>query len=69
MAVVKELQQGNDKFVQSATIQTANGITNRPITKLYPLQVNAGMDVSTRGQSTVDNNNHSKDVRTTNTCC
>ena len=58
MAVVKELQRGNDKFVQLATIQTANGITNRPITKLYPLEVNVGMDVLMRGQSVVDNSDH-----------
>lgn len=41
LAVVKELQRGHDGFVRSASIRTANGITNRPITKLYPLEVNA----------------------------
>ena len=42
LAVVQELQRGNDSLVRSATIRTANGITNRPISKLYPLEVNAG---------------------------
>ncbi|XP_065920288.1 uncharacterized protein [Dysidea avara] len=40
--VVQELQRGNDSLVRSATIRTANGFTNRPISKLYPLEVNAG---------------------------
>ena len=42
LAVVQELQRGNDSLVRSATIRTANGFTNRPISKLYPLEVNAG---------------------------
>lgn len=48
LAVVQELQCGNDNLVRSATIRTANGVTNRPISKLYPLEVNAGTDVSGR---------------------
>ena len=46
LAVVQELKHGNDNLVRSATIRTVNGLTNRPISKLYPLQVNAGTDVS-----------------------
>ena len=46
LAVVQELQRGNDNFMGSATIQTINGLTNRPISKLYPLEVNVGTDVS-----------------------
>ena len=30
---------GNDKLVRSAELNTANGPTNRPIHKLYPLEV------------------------------
>ena len=40
LAVVKELQRGHDNAVRSAVIRTVNGITNRPIIKLYPLEVN-----------------------------
>ena len=54
LAVVEELQRGNDELVRSAIIRTANGITNRPITKLYPLEVNAGMDVSGKDQPVID---------------
>ena len=46
LAVVQELKRGNDNLVRSATIRTVNGLTNRPISKLYPLEVNAGIDVS-----------------------
>ena len=46
LAVVQELKHGNDNLVRSATIRTVNGLTNRPISKLYPLEVNAGTDVS-----------------------
>ena len=48
LAVVQELQRGNNDLVRSAIIRTANGVTNRPISKLYPLEVNVGMNVSGR---------------------
>jgi len=41
LAVVKELQRGQDNVVRSAVSQTVNGITSQPIVKLYPLEVNA----------------------------
>ena len=37
---------GNDNLVRSATIQTVNGLSDRSISKLYPLEVNSGTDVS-----------------------
>ena len=56
LAIVTELQQGHDGFVRSARIQTTNGITSRPISKLYPLEVNieptASNDDSNDTQST-----------------
>lgn len=36
LAVVKELIQGRDGFVRAATLRTKHGLTNRPISKLYP---------------------------------
>ena len=45
LAVVKDLQRGRDGLVRSASIQTSNGHTNRPIAKLYPLEVNAEASV------------------------
>ena len=39
LAKIEELIVGNDGFTRAAKIRTANGVTNRPITKLYPLEV------------------------------
>ena len=39
MAVVRSLVTGNDGLVRSAIIRTKNGVTNRPVTKLYPLEL------------------------------
>lgn len=39
LAVVQQLNRGADGLVRSAEIRTANGKTNRPINKLYPLEV------------------------------
>ena len=40
MAVVTDLITGKDGLVLSAAIRTVNGSTTRPITKLYPLELN-----------------------------
>ena len=40
LAKVTKLIHGLDNFVRSAEIQTKQGTTQRPITKLYPLEVN-----------------------------
>ena len=40
LAVVKELVQRRDGFVRAATLRTKHGLTNRPISKLYPMEVN-----------------------------
>ncbi|XP_074651589.1 uncharacterized protein LOC141906245 [Tubulanus polymorphus] len=40
MALVERLLRGKDGLIRAADIKTANGRTNRPITKLYPLEVN-----------------------------
>ena len=61
LAVVVQLQRGNDNLVRSATIRTANGVTNRPISKLYPLEANARTDMSGGKYKNVnedDNNEH-----------
>ena len=39
MEVVEELNTGGDGMVRSAVIRTKNGLTSRPITKLFPLEV------------------------------
>lgn len=44
LAVVNELICGNDGLVRSARIRTTTGMTNRPIVKLYPLEVKPNCD-------------------------
>ena len=39
MAVIQDLMVGGDGLVRAATIRTATGITSRPITRLYPLEL------------------------------
>ena len=41
LAVIENLTEGKDGYVRSADIRTTNGKTNRPIAKLYPLEVRA----------------------------
>ena len=46
MAVVEELIIGGDGLVRAANIRTCNGKTNRPIVKLYPLEVTSPVEAA-----------------------
>ena len=39
MAVIKNLIKGNDRYVWAAEVKTSSGRTNRPIARLYPLEI------------------------------
>jgi len=54
LAVIEGLNKGSDGFVRSADIRTANGKTNRPIARLYPLEVTAAESTNTTIQQTTD---------------
>jgi len=41
LAVVESLNNGADGMIRSANIRTTSGKTNRPIARLYPLEVNS----------------------------
>ena len=41
LAIIEELITGNDGLIRAAKLQMASGRTNRPITRLYPLEVTA----------------------------
>lgn len=41
MAVIEGLIKGKDGHVQAAKIRTSTGRTNRPIARLYPLEVSS----------------------------
>ena len=44
--MIESLNKGADGMIHSANIQTTSGKTNRPIARLYPLEVNSSdMDV------------------------
>jgi hypothetical protein len=51
LAVVTKLNTGHDGFVRSAEIRTKNGTTNRPIVKLYPLEVSSQTEISENDQN------------------
>ena len=39
LAIIKELIHGRDNYTRAAILKTDTGTINRPITKLYPLEV------------------------------
>ena len=41
LSVIEDLKKGDDGYIRSVTIRTANGRTNRSIARLYPLEVSA----------------------------
>ena len=41
LAIVESLVKDNDGLVRSATIRIRNGVTNRPVAKLYPLELSS----------------------------
>ena len=57
LAVIEGLTTGNDGMVRSANIRTKTGVTNRPVSKLYPLEVTANEATSVRSQATEEPDN------------
>ncbi|XP_065896039.1 uncharacterized protein [Dysidea avara] len=55
LAVVEELIEGLDGFTRAARIRTKTGKTNRPITKLYPLEVNMSNETTATPNADSDN--------------
>jgi len=52
LAVVEELIKGMDGLIRAAKIRTNSGKTNRPIAKLFPLEVNECDGTSTSQEIT-----------------
>ena len=44
MGVVTELFKGRDEHIRSVAVKTASGIIKRPVTKLYPLEIECDLD-------------------------
>ena len=50
LGVIEELMKGNDEFVRSVTVCTASGRANRPIARLYPIEVEYSSSVESSQQ-------------------
>ncbi|XP_063442133.1 uncharacterized protein LOC134722442 [Mytilus trossulus] len=50
LGVIEELTYGNDNLVRSATVRTSNSKLNRPIVKLYPLEICESDSITTQTQ-------------------
>ena len=44
MAVIENLIKGKDEYVRAAEVRTSSGRTNRPINRLYPLEISCKRD-------------------------
>ena len=62
-----KINKGGDGLIQSAVIQTGNGITNHPITKLYPLEIRSESPPNIEEQDTDDVNKCDDDTTNTTT--
>jgi transposase InsO family protein len=51
LAVIEDLITGNDGLIRAANLRTSTGQTNRPIAKLYPLEVRADIMSKTEHKS------------------
>jgi transposase InsO family protein len=58
LAVVESLIRGNDNCVRAVNLRTANGSTNRPISKLYPLEVSAEVTPDVSVEEPIQNEDH-----------
>ena len=66
LAIIEELIKGLDGFTRAAKIRTKSGKTNRPIAKLYPLEVNSTSGTATTTDNVIPDDQVSSDVSTTN---
>jgi hypothetical protein len=51
LAVIEDLITGNDGLIRAANLRTSTGQTNRPIAKLYPLEVRTDIMSKTEHKS------------------
>ena len=59
--IVEKLNYGSDGLARSALVRTKTGITSRPITKLYPLEVNQNDEFPTITQTSDEARNRYDD--------
>ncbi len=64
LAIVESLIKGKDGLVRAANIKTSTGRTNRPITKLYPLEVRSNSRTTEEPKITTDKSPDTKNPST-----
>ena len=52
LAVIEKLSEGGDGLIRAADVRTSSGKTNRPITKLYPLEVTDDSTTAVKNSAT-----------------
>ena len=67
LAVVEDTISGEDGLIRAANIRTSTGKTNRPVTKLYPLEITAAdplprLNNSPMSSTATNNDTHSSTV-------
>jgi len=65
LAVIEELIKGLDGFTRAAKIRTKSGKTNRPIAKLYPLEVNLTSETAATTSNVIPDGQVSSDNSST----
>ena len=66
MGVVEDYITGRDRIVRAVTLRTATGLTNRPISRLYPLELNVTSPSETDETAEEDNSTvHTKSTTRT----
>ena len=61
LAIIESLIYGKDNLVRAANIRTANGKTNRAITRLYPLEIRASTTLTDQEKHHSDRDGHDED--------
>ena len=54
LAVIEDVVTGHDELIRSVSIRTSTGMTNRPISRLYPLEVSSTSDSEQTHQDVAD---------------
>lgn len=67
LAVIEGLIEGKDGLVRAANLRTSTGQTNRPIARLYPLEIRADIASKEEKKPAVAEVQHPKEIRSRRT--
>jgi len=63
LGVIEHLNKGSDGLVRSVQLRTSTGTTNRPIAKLYPLEVTSSETPSRNDDANEESNDQEPDIQ------